>query len=298
MENLELAVGATPSNDMAGVGASAAPQQSCNIEEASLGATFDEEFFPQFAPLLVASRAYARNTGFRFRSNSFDGIDLSAMETGRLDALPIISEARARESGMRLAAKIHAVPAIRLFATRLAQGDLALVDELHRSFQIVVSESNRNSMISTCKEVSMFPPLPPPAVDDADCSYEDCSASFPVIAQRLYNDEVRRLCDCAGQLKLRAMTAAFIVDFAEQVGAALPQMSDDSQSVPREFAALASEWAAQSRISEGSAVRDTFRGGLDKLGVSADHFLRGGQRFWANSLQPALVSAATVVARD
>merc|ERR1712032_904570 len=159
------------------------------------------------------------------------------MEAGGLEALPIISEARARDMGPRLAGKIQATPVVRVYATRLVRGDLALADELDRAFQIIVSESNRNSMISTCKEVGMFPPLPPPAIDDADCSYEDCSVSFTMIAQRLYNDEVRRLCDSACQLKLRAMTAAFIVDFAEQMGAALPQMSEDNLSVPREFAA-------------------------------------------------------------
>jgi len=298
METLELAAAATLSSDMASVGASATHQQPRNGEPIGLGAAFDEEFFPQFAPLLVASRDYARHTGFRFRSNSFDGIDLSVMETGRLDALPIISEARARDSGLRLAGKIQAAPAVRVFATRLVEGDLALADELDRAFQIVISESNRNAMISTCKEVGVFPPSPPPAVNDADCSYEDCSASFTVIAQRLYNDEVRRLCDCNGQLKLRARTAAFIVDFAEQVGAALPQMPEDSQSVPREFAAHASEWAAQDRISEGVAIRDTLRSGLDKLGASADQLFRGGQKLWTNNLQPALVSASIALARD
>jgi len=104
-------------------------------------------------------------------------------------------------------------------------------------------------MIGTCRALSVFPPADTPEeVLDDDFSYEDVSAPLPVIAQRLFNDQRRRLEEgdssegVGDRLQRRAMTAAFIVDFAHEVGVALPQMPEIYQSMLRDFAARATEW--------------------------------------------------------
>jgi len=212
---------------------------------------FDLESFRHFSPLLKASQNYASQSGFRFRSGSFDGLDdlantLSkvtgpAAETGHI-AKALEQDAN---SGSRLAAKINAAPAIKNFGERLVRREPELVEELEKAFRIVVAESARNMMVATVKGLGLFPPQPPiEGVDADDCSYEDASAPLPVIAQRLFNDQSRRQRDEGGSGMLqqrRAMTAAFLVDFAHHAGATLPESPDTYQFLLQEFAARNAE---------------------------------------------------------
>merc|ERR1712129_197171 len=70
--------------------------------------------------------------------------------------------------------------------------------ELERAFSVVMEESVRNAMVSAFQRLDMWPPRPTPAgVCMEDCSYEDVSAPLAVVAQRAYNDELRRARDAA-----------------------------------------------------------------------------------------------------
>lgn len=166
---------------------------------------FDLESFRHFAPLLKASQNYASQSGFRFRSGSFDGLDDLASTLSKVTGpgAETCHIAKALEqdasSGSRLAAKIKAAPSIKQFGERLVRREPELVEELEKAFRIVVAESARNMMVATVKGLGLFPPNPSiDGIDADDCSYEDASASLPVIAQRLFNDQVRRQRDEGG----------------------------------------------------------------------------------------------------
>jgi len=216
-----------------------------------MGGNLDQAAFRHFAPLLAASQRYACHSGCRFRSGSFDGIprhgdaSQTSMEVG---------PARDRDSAPYLAAKIQAAPVVDEFAARLCAGEPGLVEEMEHAHAIVMSESVRNAMMSMFRALDMFPPAPPPpGIDIDDCGYEDVSAPLAVIAQRLYNDEARRVCDTTGgpaRLEHRALTAAFIIDFAVAAGVKLPPMSETQQSMLTEFADRASEFEKEKPNSE------------------------------------------------
>lgn len=219
----------------------------------------DEISFRHFAPLLASSQEYAGHTGCRFRGPSFDGIeDLAAMlargaSSGNppiryVDAGPI----RYADAGSRLAAKLQAAPAVRSFGDRLLAGEPALIEELETAFRIIVAESARNMMIATVKGLGLFPPENlPEGISAEDCCYEDVSAPLPVIAQRLYNDHVRRQrdeCSSARRQQRRSLTAAFLVDFAYEVGAELPGIPETYQTLLQEFAARNADFKAQDAV--------------------------------------------------
>ena len=102
----------------------------------------DETAFQHFAPLLAASQRYAKQSGCRFRSASFDGIPHDGCDE------PVVGSARYHDSGPRLAAKIQAAPAVNDFKVRLRAGDLGLIKEMEHAHSIVMRESVRNVMIS------------------------------------------------------------------------------------------------------------------------------------------------------
>jgi len=88
--------------------------------------TLDEAAFQHFAPLLAASQRYAKLSGFRFRSASFDGISHDDCDCPHADE-PVVSSPRCHHSGLpRLAAKMQAAPAVNDFKARLRAGDWAL----------------------------------------------------------------------------------------------------------------------------------------------------------------------------
>lgn len=260
----------------------------------------DEESFRHFAPLLRASQEYSRHSGFRFRSASFQNVcdNHYTQEIGKTDAASSLAAVEQQlPQPPRLAAKLRAAPAVRSFAERLRAGEPALVEELERAFRLVMAESVRNSMIGTCKELGVFPPSPPPTgVKGDDCAFEDASAPLPVIAQRLFNDQVRR--NGAGndtgtvtieagalgfRLLRRAMTAAYLVDFASEIGATLPQMPETYRAMFQDFAARAAEWARLSRGREDcgcskAAPQDdqaeALQKGLVGFGAAAERSMR------------------------
>lgn len=210
----------------------------------------DQETFKNFWPLLDDSRDYARLSGCRFRSRSFDGLareesheDVPKASGTRVhsdDPDSCLSEARAR-----------AAPAVNSFAKRLRAGETALLEELDKAFRIVMAESVRSAMIATCQLLELWPPgvtqMITTGVEPDDCAFEDVSAPLPAIAMRLYNDELRRkgLTSQQGDtdpMRRRAMMASFIVDFATAAGAPLPELPETYDMMLKDFKAQASQW--------------------------------------------------------
>jgi hypothetical protein len=126
-----------------------------------------------------------------------------------------------------------------------------LVEEVEQAHRIVMEEGARNSMIGTCRQMNMFPPaVPNAASEESDCEYWNTSADLSVIAQRLYNDQVRRLLSESGAGEVtavsreerHAMTSAYIVDFAADVGFQLPELPDTIRCMLAGFEKRTSEW--------------------------------------------------------
>jgi len=129
------------------------------------------------------------------------------------------------------------------FADRLTLREKELMDALEVAHRRLMSESVRNAIVSTCRQLELWPPRPAPAgVEDDDCAFEDTLAPLPVIALRAYHEEVRRSKEEAlHNLSKRANTASFILDFASDVGVDLPQ-SELHQQMLNEFMSRVEEW--------------------------------------------------------
>jgi len=213
----------------------------------ALSVRLDQEAFRNFWPLLDESRDYARMSGCRFRSRSFDCLPRCDERISRA-AVPA-ARGQSDDTDDRLSvARARAAPAVHRFTERLQAGEAALLEELDKAFRIVMAESVRSAMIGTCKLMELWPPSPaPPAVADEDCAFEDVSAQIPVIAQRLYNDENRRHCmmtrhSDVDPMRRRALMASFIVDFAAAAGVPLPELPETFDMMLRDFKAQALEW--------------------------------------------------------
>lgn len=271
-----------------------------DVARESLADGLDEVSFRHFAPLLQASQEYAGHTGFRFREGSFDGVEgLAAALAG--DEKCSNALAQDASAGSRLAAKLHAMPAVKSFADRLASKEPELLEELDKAFRIIVAESARNMMIATVKGLGLFPPSPTPAgISEEDCCYEDASASLPVIAQRLYNDSLRRQRDECGstrRLHRRAMTAAFLVDFAYHAGVTLPEIPETYQTLLQEFALRNADFASQiadvPSASENETVEEDFTPVKADSNMSQDGWLtRWHAALWAPAGAAAVTDAA------
>lgn len=227
-----------------------------------LSVRLDQEVFRNFWPLLDESRDYARLSGCRFRSRSFDGIDGSepqrAEAQGRTAVVSAATHPNSDDTDNCLtAARARAAPAVNRFARRLRAGEAGLLEELDKAFRIVMAESVRSAMVATCQVLELWPPSPAPCdIESDDCAFEDVSATIPVIAQRLYNDERRRerLTPHKGDadpLRRRAMMASFIVEFAGAAGVPLPELPETYNMMLQDFKMQALEWEqTQSRQSQ------------------------------------------------
>lgn len=258
------------------------PGQATSAPADQRGQKLDEGSFRHFRPLLAACQDYAVTSGCRFRSEDFDGIPEYEASPSSCGSAEPLGAKRSRDSGPLLAAKLRAAPVVREFSARLRNGeDNALNEELERAHRVVMAESVRNAIAGMLKALDLFPPVPPPAgISEDDCAYEDCSAPLPVIGQRLYNDEVRRLTDATddrpGRLEWRAASASFIVDFAEGVGVPLPPIPETQREMLRELAARTAE-SSPRRQPEGA---DIFLRGLG-VGAVANGLRDEAQKFWA-----------------
>jgi hypothetical protein len=250
----------------------------------------DEEAFPAFSELLAVSQAYASFSGCRFHMHTFAGLlDDCASEdacdviasNACVEPVRVIAAERAADSGPLLAAKLQAVPVMRRFVQRLRTGDVTLAEELLRAAHIVTAECLHNSMCATFKELDMWPPSPPPpGVMDDDCAYLDLSAPFPVVAQRAYNEKVKRLFDVVGAMersKRLAETASFLLDFSQDTSGVVAKTPWEEQQLLARFTELANEYRAQcDGATEKASPIQGIREGIDS-------FCRGGKEWWGEN---------------
>jgi len=206
----------------------------------------DTETFTHFAPLLDATHAYAQISGYRFRSSSFDGLR-EKLESDSATAVERYVGTSENNDYPRWVAKLQAEPQVRCFQERLQSNepDPELLADLEIASCEAAAECSRNGMIALCRELDFWPPAPAPKdVSPNDCSYADMSAPVPVVAQRLYNDDLqRRRCrNAGGQVTpcRRAATAAFLLDFASETGVKLPPFPERYTTMLSEFAQKAS----------------------------------------------------------
>jgi hypothetical protein len=230
-----------------------------NLDESS-DSLLDVYSFPAFKPLLEACQEYARITGSRFPKGALKDLEENAGKDSKA-----VSELR-KSAGV-----------VSEFRSRLIQRDEGLIQCLKFAYQQVMTESVRNGIVATCRELDLWPPEPPPAdVFDDDCAWQDLTVPLPIIAQRTFNDNVKR-----GQnqvlrpLHLQAITASFIVDFATDVGAAseLSSPTDMHKEQLTEFMMRVDEWVQTNAASTGSKpraqrARDAFVKGLGPGGVA------------------------------
>lgn len=203
----------------------------------STSGVLDEAAFQHFGPLLASCQRYAGHSGYRFQGASFCGVP-------RCDPSPAVIDRKPR-----LAAKIEAAPAVDEYTARLCAGEPGLIREVEFAHNIVMAESVRNAMMAMCQALDIFPPTPQPAsIDDGDCAYEDVTAPLPIIAQRLHNHQSQRMFNSTrgpDELQRRALTAAFIVDFASEAGIKMPPMPQTQQSMLKEFVERTGEYAQE-----------------------------------------------------
>jgi len=249
----------------------------------------DETAFQHFAPLLAASQSYARLSGCRFRSDSFEGIPHDDCDCPDIDEPLAVGSATCHDSGPRLAAKVKAASAVNDFKVRLLAGELGLTNEIEHAHNIVMSESVRNAMLSTLKALDIFPPAElDTRFDHADCDYEDMSAPLLVIAQRLYNDQKRRECDAVGEhswVERQAKTATFLVDFASESDVKLPPMPQMQQDMLREFAKRTSE-STQPIANQTHYKLNTFLEGLG-AGTAGQRLQQEVRHRWTKHQTPS-----------
>lgn len=254
--------------------------ESSNSNSSTALQPLDEKSFPSFAPLLSACQEYARFSGCRFSLKAFEGI-----EHQRGACVPIVNDTRAGDAGPLLAAKLCAAIHVRSYAELLKSGEADLLQDSKRAHDIAIKESARNSMIAICKAADFFPPSPSPeGVDDEDHSWDEVGlASAPVIAQRLYNDEVHRQQGLAEggagcSALIQAKTASFLVDFADEVGAELPQTAMLRTEMLEQFHCDVQGWAARSEQPpprKESALHNLLEDGRATIAM-ADRWLEKG----------------------
>lgn len=218
----------------------------------------DAGSFGHFAPMLEACQEYAQLTGCRYHGLSYEALSLEPLRSTLSEGEFVLSASGAspmERVGPKLAAELRAAPALRAFQERLRLGEPGLLNDLKMATEIMMGEGVRNSLRVTCQQLGLWPPRPSPeGIDASDCSYSDVSASLPVLAQRLYNDEQRRafVAIGGGGVDLehaRAATSSFLVDFAHEAGVPLPAMPAKHEALLRSFAKSVAEW--ERRLCEG-----------------------------------------------
>jgi len=241
--------------------------------------------------LLAACQAYAAHSGCRFILHAFEGLlgeDGTGEECLEQGTVRSVGAARKGDSGTLLAAKLSAVPLIKNFADRLREEDSALHQELEACRRVLAAESLHNAMGATFRALSLWPPSEPPrGVREDDCRYLDLTAPLHVIAQRAYNERVRRLLDVVDGMERSqrlAQTASFLMDFAQETCGILPSVPEEDQERVEKFAALVAVPGAEaSPPSAGVQER-------------IDGLLRGGERWWEDHKETVAWAATGVAA--
>lgn len=224
----------------------------------------DTVTFLPFLELLEACQDYAELSGCRFLKRDFQKQQLE----GPVGAKPsAIQEAACK-----------AAPTVEEFTQRVLAREEALRECGECAHRLVMTESVRAGIIATCREVGMWPPQPKPSeVPDDDYSFQDTTAPLAVIAQRAFNDEMRRGQDALLQpLSRRATTASFLVDFVTEAGLPPPTLSSQHYDMLEEFMSRVDEWMGNNANAQNAGIggrptpREALLRGLSYGGATAE----------------------------
>ena len=182
--------------------------------------------FLSFNEFLKATEDYARRSGFRFRLSEVpDSATLIVTNT----------------------------------ISKVQSGECA--QDLVRAHKITEQEGIRNVMISTCKELDLWPPSTPDRLDSI--AYTDVSEPLDTIAWALYNYD-QNLKESLNYEEQRR-TASYLVDFAHAIGQPV-EMSKPGSQMLLQFLERAHEWTEAHKYRRGN-LRDVI---LQKLNEFAD----------------------------
>lgn len=250
----------------------------------------DEDAFPAFRELLIACQDYAVLSGCRFQGYAFDGSD-SAGKTNHVEEWK--------------AAVLKAMPKVKEFRKRVQAHETQLMECIDLAYRLISAEGVRSGIVATCQEMSLWPPIGVSLPDD-DCAFQDTTAPLPMIAQRAYNDEMRREKERSLQVLYRkATTASFLVDFAAEAGVALPSLTESHREMLDEFMKRVEEWSSEGGSSRFdlcplARAAKALNQGLAKGGLAAELAKeRVKQRWsqnWDTNAGTALNVAATALA--
>jgi hypothetical protein len=194
---------------------------------------FDLQTFPAFADLLTATNEFAKSSGFRFR-------------TSDLPEHPLVA---------------HFMQLVRI-------GDEPVRKDIERAVKICEQESIRNVMMTTCKELHLWPPLCEDRLQSM--AFTDTSEPLETIAWALFNFQ-SNLEAAPETLEARAQlqrTASYIVDFAHAAGCdSGNEMSKSGRDLLLDFLARVKEWTDAHKYQQSSlrkAVLEKLHGLVDE----------------------------------
>lgn len=245
----------------------------------------DAQAFPPFGELLEACQDYAILSGCRFQSYAFDGSDVS----GKMANLEEWK-----------AAVQKAMPKVNEFRKRVQAQEPLLMESIDLAFRLISAEGVRSGIVATCQEMGLWPPNDV-SISDDDCAFQDTTAPLPLIAQRAYNDEMRREREESLQMVYRkATTASFLVDFVTEAGLTLPSLTESYREMLDEFMKRVEEWSqgASSRFDLCPLARagKALNAGLAKGGLAAEAAKDRVQQRWSQNWDTRAGTAVNVVA--
>jgi hypothetical protein len=198
-------------------------EPSHQFQDAACHVVMDATPFPHFAKLLHACGPFAAISGGRYTSTLFH--DFSTGDDRAVEA------------------RVPALPVVADYICQISEAETSetLLAEFRIAERMALREAVFVSMVSTCRSVELWPARADVAVDDI--TYQDMSAHFDVIAQRLYNFVKAR--SDAGEdnvHKQRMIAASFIVEFGREHGLQPGEPDEVVEKMLFDFLERAREW--------------------------------------------------------
>lgn len=190
---------------------------------------FDSETFPSFTEFLKGTENYAESTAFRFRPSDFP----AGNET-------VVSE-----------------------YTRLIKAeDSNIMKDVEKATRVCEQESLRNVMMTTCKELDLWPPKTEDRLQSM--AFTDMTEPLETIAWALFNYESNLEASSPEFKETRNKlyrTASYIVDFAHLAAGShggSKELSTSGSNLILAFLARVKEWTVANKQQDASmCIRKT-----------------------------------------
>ncbi len=215
----------------------------------------DFDSFPTFREFLEATQDYGRTSGYRFRIGDVPEASRS-----------VVSK----------------------YIARIRSGEGGIAEDLMRAQKICEQEGIRNVMISTCKELNLWPPKSPDRLQSM--AYTDMSEPLETIAWALFNYD-KSLKEIPNHENQRR-TASYLVDFAHAVDQPI-EISKAGSQLLLQFLERAKEWTDSHKVKRGN-LREVI---LQKLNEFADPtFIREIESWFDQHWEAIAVGGIALVA--